>query len=358
MDTNTRRVLVLAGGGARGYLEVKWLQKWIATQGITLPLYKIFDVIAGASAGALNGVSLAYGKSLEELEAIYKNEIPKVFSTALIGADGLAIVPSLYDKISGIVTSTPFYSEGKVTYGVDVLGSVLSNNFGEKTLQDLQTNVLVTALNVTRGEFQFFSNFSHDYLCTPNEKIINVLRATSAAPIYLPPYIINSELFRDGGVYNNFPASTAVLLSKLIKQTAKRTKVLFLGTGKEKDWILTKGVDASYTQDNQNRDTAIGYLKNLFNLASYGFVETEMMNLRLASDYTLDPISCYGFDPVLTAKLTYKNAADVQFTNYSPESIELDNTTGDFRNYMDELVKKDFIDNRDKISLFTSELMQ
>lgn len=364
MDSNIRRVLVLAGGGCRGYLQIKWLQKFYELQNITDPLYQIFDVIAGTSAGALNGVSLAYGKTLTELETIYTTKLKNVFTIQYVLDGGIAVKPSLYNKLSyipsALTSDVAMYRSPEATsnFGHNVLHQTLVDNFGTKTLQDLKTNVLVPIFNRTLKEFSYFSNFTHDAFCYPQSKIVDVLRGTSAAPVYLPKYTIKvtptqAYDFDDGGVFNNFPATLAIDLAKMLKPIAKKTIVLYLGTGKEKEWVLTKGITNDYKQIDFDLDSTRAYVLNLFNLASYGFTEAEMLSLKLKADYTLEPLDFYGFDPLLTTKLTYGDKV-----NYAPEDYALDNSDPDFFEYLAELAKKDFQDNNNLISIFKAKLYE
>ena len=82
MDCNTVRVLSLDGGGIRGYLSLKWLQRFISQWGVNgNELWKYFDVICGTSIGGIAALSYAYGKSPDELKPFFlplsvKNYLP------------------------------------------------------------------------------------------------------------------------------------------------------------------------------------------------------------------------------------------------------------------------------------------
>ena len=81
MDTNTIRVLSLDGGGVRGYLSLKFLQRFVAQWGINPnELWKYFDVICGTSIGGIQALAYAYGKSTQDLEPFFREKAKKVFT--------------------------------------------------------------------------------------------------------------------------------------------------------------------------------------------------------------------------------------------------------------------------------------
>lgn len=371
MDTNTRRVLVLAGGGMRGYLQVKWLQKFIIQQGITEPLYKIFDVIAGTSIGAINALSIAYGKELNTLEKFFLEKGKRVFTvrtateklTANHNASLDSNKPNDAQKIALIIANDPFYKSPyeDSNFGHNILHQTLVDNFGDDTLQTLKTNVLVPVYNSTQKTFVKFSNYAHDFYYLPNSKIVDVLRATSAAPIYFPSYLIGNNLYKDGGIHLNLAADNAITLSKITKPTAKKTRLLVLGTGKERAWIVNDGTITPDMTDQQKKDvqtgSAIADLFELFNLASTGAQEEALSNLELLSRFTyLDDLSYYAFDPLLNIPLDI-TINGTQTSGYVPPSVALDNSDTSFLSYMNALVNKDFIDNANKISIFSGKLL-
>ena len=65
-----------------------------------------------------------------------------------------------------------------------------------------------------------------------------VARATTAAPVFFPPALVDSEWFVDGGVNANNPTSEAVAEGKLHWKTTK-CFIVSVGTGKPKRVDLT-----------------------------------------------------------------------------------------------------------------------
>ena len=44
----------------------------------------------------------------------------------------------------------------------------------------------------------------------PETKVVDAILASSAVPGMISPYVINGELFSDGGILNHFPADLLV----------------------------------------------------------------------------------------------------------------------------------------------------
>ena len=61
----------------------------------------------------------------------------------------------------------------------------------------------VNAFNISNCKLEYFN-----YLLTPDVKIIDTIRASTAIPLIFPAYQINSDFYYDGGIGNNCPADT------------------------------------------------------------------------------------------------------------------------------------------------------
>ena len=347
MDINTVRVLSLDGGGVRGYLSLKFLQRFIQQWGINPnELWKYFDVITGTSIGGIQALGYAYGKSPDELENFFLQEAKRIFTirTVPVGCntDSDSNRPNLAQKVALILTSDPFYKSacapdaGNSNYGDNILQQTLVNIFSTDTLQSLKTKVLIPAYEKDTSKYTIFSNYVDSMLVGSNDQIVDVARATSAAPVYLPKYSFNSHNYIDGGVYQNNPSELALSLAKMIKPTANRFCILSLGTG-----IGEMGFD-SYTNNQLNdTDSAISDIFALFDIASTGGQESIDFNLRLRSRRTLEQLYYYRFQPTL----------DVN------QNTELDNSDVSFLNYMSTTADTWFNNDIDNISNFLSHLV-
>jgi patatin-like phospholipase/acyl hydrolase len=63
MDINTIRALEFDGGGVRGYLSLKFFQRFVQQWGINPnELWKYWNVISGTSIGGIMALFIAFGK--------------------------------------------------------------------------------------------------------------------------------------------------------------------------------------------------------------------------------------------------------------------------------------------------------
>ena len=71
-DANTIRVLELDGGGERGYLSLKFLEKFIQQWGVDpAKIWQEFDVICGTSIGGIMALGLATGLTTTEISPFF-----------------------------------------------------------------------------------------------------------------------------------------------------------------------------------------------------------------------------------------------------------------------------------------------
>lgn len=344
MNNNTIRVLSLDGGGVRGYLSLKFLQRFIQQWGINPnELWKYFDVIAGTSIGGIQALGYAYGKSPDELESFFLEKSKRIFTirSVPIGCDANSDSnrPNLLQKIGLIVLNDPFYQSacapdaGNSNYGSNILHQTLVDTFGTDTLQNLKTNILIPSYEKDTSKYVIFSNYVDSMFMGSNEQIVNVARATSAAPVYLPKHSFNGHNYADGGVYQNNPAEIALSLAKTIKPQATRACVLSLGTG-----IGEMGFHGDVSNDSSA--SAIGDMFSLFDVASTGGQESIDFNLKLRSRRTLERLYYYRFQPMLDPNL----------------NTELDNSDVSFLNYLGNTANQYYNDRQDDITNFIGHL--
>jgi Patatin-like phospholipase len=199
-----RKLLALDGGGILGVMSLEILLKIeqdfaAATgQGTEFRLGKFFDYIGGTSTGALIAAGLATGKSVEELISFYVEAGPLMFEKTCL----LSRLRSLYE-------ADPLRHK---------LQSILGNR--ELGAADLQCLLLIVTRNATTDSPWPVSN---NPLAKYNDRkrldcnlqipLWQLVRASTAAPVYFPPEILNWDkndpaktfFFIDGGLtpYNN-----------------------------------------------------------------------------------------------------------------------------------------------------------
>lgn len=346
MDRNTIRVLSLDGGGVRGYLSLKFLQRFIQQWGIQGDeLWKYFDVIAGTSIGGIQALGYSFGKSPDELEPFFQQKAKRIFTirTVPIGcnADSDSNRPNLAQKIALMILNDPFYlsacppDSGNSNYGSNILQQTLIDNFGSSSMGSLKTKVVIPAYEKDTSKYVMFSNHNDVMFTGQTEQIVNVARATSAAPVYLPKHSFNSHDYIDGGIYQNNPADIALSLGKMIKPLANRYCLLSLGTG-----IGKMGFYNNVTTQLNDGDSTIADIFTLFDIASTGGQESVDFNLKLRSKRTLERLYYYRFQPLLDPNL----------------NTELDNSDISFLQYMSDTANSIYNTDNENITTFLGHL--
>jgi uncharacterized protein len=206
-----KKLLALDGGGIRGALSVEILAGLEAMLRRTknqpkLVLADYFDFIGGTSTGAILAASLSFGKSVDELRTFYESSGPAMFDKA-----------SLLERF-------------RYKYKDEELSNKLKSVFGENTLfgsEKLRTLLLMVMRNATTDSPWPLSNNPRAKFNQPGVDGNNLrlplwqlIRASTAAPVYFPPETIQvgsqAFLFVDGGItmYNN-PAFQMFLMSTI-----------------------------------------------------------------------------------------------------------------------------------------------
>jgi patatin-like phospholipase/acyl hydrolase len=197
------RILSLDGGGIRGVLSARLLQKIVDS--VPAFLEKV-DLYAGTSVGAINAVGLAAGLPPAKLVELYQQKGRVIFHDTLLHEVG-----DLWGA-----TGAKYTTKGRLD-GIEP-------TIGEGTLGDLPKRVLVTTFELDsrnpiapertdkpqRWKAKFFHNFQLDNDGKDNpdldQKAIDVVLRSSAAPTYFPIY----QGFVDGGVVANNPSMCAL----------------------------------------------------------------------------------------------------------------------------------------------------
>jgi uncharacterized protein len=199
-----RRLLTFDGGGIRAVISLEVARK-IETQlaertgeGANFRLGNYFDYIGGTSTGAIIATGLAAGKTVDELIEFYTTAGPMMFRKEWL-------LPRL-----------------RSFYAADPLREKLKAVLGERTLgaTDMLSLLLIVTRNATTDSPWPLSNNplakynARDRAdCNLNIPLWQLVRASTAAPIYFPPEVLSWDrndpkktfCFVDGGVtpYNN-----------------------------------------------------------------------------------------------------------------------------------------------------------
>jgi hypothetical protein len=204
-----RKLLAIDGGGIRGVLSLQILEEieklLVRESGREdYRLADYFDYVAGTSTGGIIAAGIAVGMSAKEILDFYLNN----------GA-------TMFDKAS-IIRRLQYQ------YKSEPLALQLQKVFGEQTIlgaPELETLLLLVMRNATtdspwpisNNPFAKYNDAKHG-ACNLHFPLWQLVRASTAAPTYFPPEVINcggkSFVFVDGGVtmYNN-PAFQMFLMA-------------------------------------------------------------------------------------------------------------------------------------------------
>lgn len=195
MDARTEerfQILALDGGGLKGMFTAAYLAEFEAAT--RRPAVDSFDLVAGTSTGGIIALALGLRRPAEEVLAFYCDHGDAIFPTERLEVLGEArqAVRSRYDP--------------------EALESSLSSFFGDAILGDSQARLLIPAYHADRGDIYLFKTAHHPRLRVDfRERMVDVARATGAAPTYLPPKALDDGLrLIDGGVWANNPVLLAV----------------------------------------------------------------------------------------------------------------------------------------------------
>jgi NTE family protein len=216
--------LVLTGGGARAAYQVGVVR---ALAEIAVPGQIPFDVIAGISAGAINGVALATGAedfqtATERLRATWSQLTPdRVFRT---GALRLASIGSRWIRdlsaggllgksgINFLLDSSPL----RRLVAKDIPIGRMRRHLRAGRLR----GVAVSATNYHTGSgVTFFEGAQDIEPWTRSTRIgeraritVDHVMASAAIPVFFPPVALGGSFYGDGCVRMNYPMSPAIHL--------------------------------------------------------------------------------------------------------------------------------------------------
>jgi patatin-like phospholipase/acyl hydrolase len=242
-----RRLLACDGGGIKGIITLEILKKIEADlakmtgQGKDFRLGDYFDYIAGTSTGAIIATGLAVGMSVKELTDFYIQSGPMMFEKE-----------KLLGRLKRWYTAEPLKKQ---------LQSVLGRNttLGSRNLRCLLMIVTQNATTgspwpVTNNPFAKYNDLNRPD-CNFQIPLWQLVRASTAAPVYFPPEILEWEagnpdksfVFVDGGItpYNNpafllYRHATGPLYKLDWKTGEKEMMLISVGTGSAAQTDLTQ----------------------------------------------------------------------------------------------------------------------
>jgi patatin-like phospholipase/acyl hydrolase len=220
------KILAIDGGGVRGIIPAIVLTEIERRTG--KPIYELFDLISGTSAGGILALGLVVP---EEPEADVR--VPRYTAkrlAELIKKDAHII----FDK--SILYRIPGGRYVYRRYPDDGIEFVLEKYFRDAMISEALTDVIIPAYEIEKRNPEFFKSakVTSEHPTQIDVLMKDVARATSAAPTYFTPEKIGTlpeMAFIDGGVYANNPAMCAYAEARAMFKDETDFLVVSLGTG-------------------------------------------------------------------------------------------------------------------------------
>ncbi|WP_223699941.1 CBASS cGAMP-activated phospholipase [Sutcliffiella deserti] len=202
------KILCIDGGGIRGVYAVAILQAM--EEEYNQPISELFDLIAGTSTGSIIAASISIKMDMSKVLNSYKKFGEKIF----VRQAKFGLFKSIYsDKY---------------------LRKFFYQAFGERTLGDISSPLLIPAVNVTKGRpYVHRSNYGNKDTKDLSVKLWDAVLSSCSAPVYFPPNNIdNHYLSIDGGLWANNPSMVCITEAlDYFKIGLSDINILSIGTG-------------------------------------------------------------------------------------------------------------------------------
>ena len=278
-----RKILSLDGGGIRGVItlgilaEVEKQLKEKLGKGDDFRLGHYFDYIGGTSTGAIIAAGLSLGLSVQQLLDFYLKDGKNMFDKTFL----LKRWKSLYE-------SGPLLQMLKETFGGDTDIDLESGQFLCLLLVVTMNRSTDSPWPISNNPLAHYNNKNRAD-CNLKIKLHQLVRASTAAPVYFPPETLEWDktdpsktfVFVDGGVtpYNN----PAFLMYRMATQPAYH---LNWAVGEDQLLVISVGTGSATTEGGYSHllDAAKGLPNNLM----YAMSVDQDINCRTVGR------CCYG----------------------------------------------------------------
>lgn len=219
-------ILALSGGGYKGLFTAEVIN--LIEQKTCTNFGTHFDLICGTSVGGILALALATREiAAQKIVDILTDAGPRIFPQYR---------PKVWDFLSWasyhLTGFRPYRGLYAAKHNNKELKEALEGIFKDLRLSDLKTRVLIPTANWSKGGPQFFKtphnlNFHSD----PKRKLVDVAMATSAAPVYLPNYMFEHQVYADGGLVGNAPGLFGLHEAEFAIEEAKEATHYLLSIG-------------------------------------------------------------------------------------------------------------------------------
>ena len=211
-----KKILALDGGGIRGMItvevltEIERLLRRELGRGDDFVLADYFDFVAGTSTGAIIAACISLGMKMSEIRAFYKSSGEEMFDKAF-----------LLKRFRYKFEDDKLAAKMQGVFGKDTtLGSDKLNTLLMMVMRNATTDSPWPMSNNPQAKYnqRICEDGSPRTNCNLDIPLWQLVRASTAAPVYFPPEVVkvgNKDfVFVDGGIttYNN-PAFQAFLMA-------------------------------------------------------------------------------------------------------------------------------------------------
>lgn len=178
-------------------------------------------MIAGTSTGGIIALGLGRGKTAAEILKLYTDHGNEIFPPEP-EAEGIARISQKWLRISRNVH--------RVRYSPHALTAQLEKTFGSDVYGESERRLVIPTFDAHTKVNVLKTPHHPDFQVDWQKRMVDVALATSAAPTYLPPHRIGTQVFADGGVWANNPVMLG-LVDALTCYDLDRHKVRILSLG-------------------------------------------------------------------------------------------------------------------------------
>jgi len=263
-----RRVLVLKGGGVKGYLQACCLAE-LESEGLDI---SGMDLKVGTSVGAINAAYLSCGKRAVDLSKMYPGMVSRIFKRGWFPRF------PLYDRV----------------HFAKVWGELI----GAKKLGDVLGRLMITSVDRVEDVPHFFKSWESK---DSGLDLSEVIQRSFAAPYYFGQLVdrVAGKVWLDGGVgIDNLPLEYALVEILLLGWLEDEVEIYSFGTG-----YVRKEVDF----EKVSRGGVVGQVMDFIKPGSGGLAremssQEQVRRVRKVSN-ELGQVKYYHYDIAIPAEI-------------------------------------------------------
>lgn len=249
-------ILALSGGGYKGLYTAQIIAQ--IENHTNKSFGSHFDLICGTSVGGIIALALATREiSAKTVVETLKSVGPQIFLRVEMPERKLAGLK----QMAKTEINRKVYKKSGFTFDRGIMAAKHDNSqlkealvdiFDNRKIEDLKTRVLIPTANWTKGAPQFFKTpHNPKFTMDGARSLVDVAMATSAAPIYLPNYEFEHQVYVDGGIVGNAPGIFGV----------HEAEHAIVDASDKKLFLLSIGALSSKTTANQSKSQNKGLLQ-------------------------------------------------------------------------------------------------